>query len=68
MASPFSSEVVRLDSDGTVEKVVEAPGYWAVTCAVGASDDELWCAIVETTVDDYKQGHAKGAIALWRDA
>lgn len=68
VASPFSGEFVRLSANGSIEKVVEVPGYWAVTCAVGKTDEELWCAIVETTVEDYKKGHAKGAIALWQEA
>lgn len=67
VACPFSSEFVRLDAGGAVERVVSVPGFWAVTCAVGASDGELWCALVETTIEDYKRGHAKGSIALWRE-
>lgn len=66
VASPFTSEFVRFTPAGEEDLVVETPGMWAVTCAVGASDDELWCAVVETTVEDYKQGHARGSIRLWR--
>lgn len=66
VASPFTSEFVRFSSQGEVERIVEVPGLWAVTCAVGANDDELWCAVVETTIEDYKQGRAKGSIRLWR--
>lgn len=68
VASPFTGEFIRLRPDGSIDTIVETPGYWAVTCAVGAADEELWCAIVDTTVEDYKQGYARGAIALWREA
>lgn len=66
VASPFSSEFVRLGCDGVIDEVVQVPaGSWAVACAIGDSDDELWCAIVETSIADYLQGHAKGSVRLW---
>ena len=63
---PFSSEFVRLDAQGHVDHVVAIPGLWAVSCAVGASDDELWCGVARTSIEDYKQGRASGSILRWR--
>lgn len=67
VASPFTSEFLRFTPSGEVDTIVELPGLWAVACAVGASDEELWCAVVETTIEHYKQGRAKGSIRLWRE-
>lgn len=67
VASPFTSEFVRFTPAGEIDKIVEVPGLWAVTCTVGATDQDLWCAVVETTIEDYKQGRAKGSIRLWRE-
>lgn len=67
VSSLFTSEFIRIGRDGAIDEVVQVPGGgWAVTCAVGDSDDELWCAVVETTVEDFQQGRAKGSIRLWR--
>jgi sugar lactone lactonase YvrE len=69
VASPFSSEFIRLGRDGVIDTVVQVPGgAWAVACAVGESDDELWCAVVDTTIEDYQQGRSKGSVKLWRGA
>jgi sugar lactone lactonase YvrE len=62
IGSPFTSEFVRLDSSGSVDEIIPVPGRWAITCAVGATDDELWLGTVETTVEDYKRGRSRGAI------
>lgn len=67
VACPFSSEFIRLDDGGAIDTVLTVPdNAWAVTCAVGENDDELWCAVVATSFDDYLQGRAKGSIGLWR--
>lgn len=66
VSSPFTSEFVRLDPAGQVDRIVTVPGLWAVSCAVGATDEELWCAVVETSIEAYKKGHASGSIRLWR--
>jgi sugar lactone lactonase YvrE len=66
IASPFSSEFVRVDADGRLDRAVATPGLWAVSCAVGEDDETLWCGVVETSIEGYKRGHAKGAILLWR--
>jgi sugar lactone lactonase YvrE len=63
---PFVSEFVRVNAAGEVDLTVPVPGLWAVSCAVGASDGELWCGVVRTTIEDYKQGRAEGAIMRWR--
>ena len=63
---PFVSEFVRLDRSGSIDLVIETPGLWAVSCAVGEANDELWCGVVRTTIEDYKQGRAEGAILRWR--
>lgn len=63
---PFTSEFIRLDVSGRVDRVVVVPGLWAVSCAVGRSDDELWCGVVQTSIEDYKQGRASGSILRWR--
>lgn len=63
--SPFTSEFVRLDLSGKVDAVIPIPGRWAVSCAVGDNPNELYCGVVETTLEDYKQGKAVGAIERW---
>ena len=63
--SPFSSEFVRLDTSGAIDEIVPTPGRWAVSCAVGDNDDELYCGTVRTTIEDYKQGQASGSIERW---
>jgi len=65
--SPFTSEFVRLDTTGAIDEIVPTPGRWAVSCAVG-DDDDLYCGTVRTTIDDYKQGKASGAIERWSPA
>jgi sugar lactone lactonase YvrE len=64
VGSPFTSEFVRLNTAGAIDEVVETPGRWAVSCAVGDNDD-LYCGTVRTTIEDYKQGKSSGAIERW---
>jgi sugar lactone lactonase YvrE len=63
--SPFSSEFVRLDASGKMDEIIEVPGRWAVSCAVGERDDELYCGTVKTDIEQYKQGRGQGAIERW---
>jgi sugar lactone lactonase YvrE len=63
---PFVSEFVRVDQQGTIDRVVEVPGLWAVSCAIGQTDEDLWCGVVRTSIDEYKDGRAHGAILRWR--
>jgi sugar lactone lactonase YvrE len=59
---PFTSEFIRLNEAGEIDEVVTIPDRWTVTCAVGASDRELWLGTVETTIEDYKRGRSRGEI------
>jgi len=63
--SPFTSEFVRLDPSSDIDQIVEVPGRWAVSCAVGEHDDELYCGTVRTSIEDYKRGVGIGAIEKW---
>lgn len=66
VGSPFTSEFIRIDPAGKVDAEFPVPGRWAVSCAVGENPNELYCGVVETTLDDYKQGKAIGAIERWK--
>jgi sugar lactone lactonase YvrE len=59
---PFTSEFARLAGDGSIDGIITLPGRWTITCAVGASDEELWLGAVETTIADYKAGRSRGEI------
>lgn len=63
---PFVSEFVRVNQSGVIDLAISVPGLWAVSCAVGASDDELWCGVVRTTIEEYKHGYAEGMVMRWR--
>jgi sugar lactone lactonase YvrE len=63
---PYTSEFIRVDGVGVIDAVIEVPNRWAVTCAVGDSDEELWCAVVDTSNEQYRQGRAHGAIHRWQ--
>jgi sugar lactone lactonase YvrE len=67
VACPFTSEFIRFTASGEIDRIVTVPGLWAVACAVGKCDEELWCAVVETSIEDYKQGRSTGSIRLWRE-
>jgi sugar lactone lactonase YvrE len=61
--SPFTSEYVRVRNGGEVVEVIDTPGRWAVSCAMGGADGHtLWCATVAVTLEEYRQGRGRGAI------
>lgn len=65
--SPFTSEYVRVREGGEVVDVIETPGRWAVSCAVGGADGRtLWCATVAVTLEEYRQGGGRGAVETIR--
>ncbi len=66
LGSPFTSEFVRLDRSSNIDQIVEVPGRWAVSCAVGEHDDELFCGTVKTSIEEYKRGVGSGAIERWK--
>lgn len=59
---PFTAEFIRLDDAGSIDRIIAIPGRWTITCAVGASDEELWLGAVDTTIEDYKRGRSRGEI------
>ncbi len=62
--SPFTSEFVRVAEGGEVLAVVDTPGRWAVSCALDDGGSRLWCATVEVTLDQYRNGEGRGAIEV----
>lgn len=63
--SPFTSEFVLVEAGGDVVRTIATPGRWAVSCALGGSDGRtLWCATVEVTIEEYRQGRGRGAIEM----
>jgi sugar lactone lactonase YvrE len=66
-ACPFASEFVRVAEGGEILDVVEVPGRWAVTVALGGQHgDTLFCATAQTTLEEYHAGRASAAIEKLR--
>jgi sugar lactone lactonase YvrE len=61
----FSSKFLRLDTAGKIDREIETGGLWAVTCAVGETDDELWCGVVEATLESHNNATSRGSIMRW---
>ena len=68
-ACPFAGEFVRIAEGGEVLDVVEVPGRWAVTVALGGRNlDTLFCATAHTTLADFHAGRARASIEALRVA
>jgi sugar lactone lactonase YvrE len=66
-ACPFAGEFVRVAEGGEILQVVEVPGRWAVTVALGGRErDTLFCATARTTLEDFHRGRASAAIEMLR--
>lgn len=66
-ACPFAGEFVRVADGGEILDVVDVPGRWAVTVALGgAKGDTLFCATARTTLADYHLGRATASIETLR--
>lgn len=64
---PFAHEFVRVAEGGEILDLVETPGSWAITCALGGDDGRtLFCATSETTLEEFHDGHYHGAIEVAR--
>ncbi len=62
-ACPFAGEFVRVAEGGEILDVVEVPGRWAVTVALGGRHhDTLFCAMAHTTLADFHAGRARASI------
>lgn len=62
--SPFSSEFVLVHEGGEVERTIETPGAWAVSCAMGEDGRTLWGVTVSVTIDEYRRGGGRGAVVV----
>jgi sugar lactone lactonase YvrE len=62
-ACPFAGEFVRVAEGGEILEIVEVPGRWAVTVALGGRNrDTLFCATACTTLMDFHGGRSTAAI------
>ena len=62
-ACPFAGEIVRVAEGAEILEVVEVPGRWAVTVALGGRQrNTLYCATARTTLEDFHVGRATAAI------
>jgi len=66
-ACPFAGEFVRVAEGGEILDIVEVPGRWAVTVALGGRNrDTLFCATARTTLTDFHVGRSTAAIEALR--
>lgn len=66
-ACPFAGEFLRIAEGGEILDVVEVPGRWAVTVALGGRDRHtLYCATARTTLADFHRGRATASIETLR--
>jgi sugar lactone lactonase YvrE len=66
-ACPFAGEFIRVAEGGEILEVIEVPGRWAVTVALGGRNrDTLYCATAHTTLADFHVGRATSAIETLR--
>jgi sugar lactone lactonase YvrE len=58
-----TEEFLRVREGGEIIEIIETPGRWAVSCALGGVDGrDLYCATVQLGPDDYQNGRGHGRI------
>src|SRR5581483_8817165 len=66
VASPPTSEFLRIAEGGGVLDRVPVPGKWAVACALSADGRTLYCCTAKTTGPELAEGKSTGWIEVVR--
>jgi sugar lactone lactonase YvrE len=67
VASPVTSEFLRVADGGAVLERISVPGKWGVACTLGGEDRRtLFLCTAETTLQELMQGKSKGFVETVR--